>query len=111
MDKEVKSAREELTQKLLELLDKRIELVSKYLPEDKFEEYTELTARIENLKNHLEKHSDEYLEKDRAFDRSRCPYVLSEDGGCLADSPNFRGCEMQECPDYDDCPLRRKFER
>lgn len=110
MTKERLSAREELLQKLDEILEEKNALIEKYLPEEASSIYYSLLARQISQEDYLREHDDEYMEKDRAFDRSKCPISAPFNeawGGfepSLTDSGDFiKPCENEDCPEYPDC--------
>ena len=110
MMKEGLSAREELLQKHDDILMEKNALIEKYLPEEARSIYYSLLIRQINLENFLREHDDEYIEKDRAFDRSKCPISAPFNvvwGGfepSLKDSGDFiKPCENDDCPEYPNC--------
>lgn len=62
-----------LLQKLDSIIKRKNDLIEKNLTEEVSEQYNELLARQVSLEENLKKHDDEYMKKERAFDRSKCP--------------------------------------
>jgi hypothetical protein len=104
------SAREELLRKLDHIISEKNALIKKNLPEKDREKYYDLLARQLSLEDYLREHDDDYIEKDKAFDRIKCPISApynEEWGGfepSLEDSGDFvELCKHEDCPDYPDC--------
>jgi hypothetical protein len=62
------------------------------------------------LEEYLREHDDEYMEKDRAFDRSKCPISapFNEEWGAFEPSLEETGdflepCKNEDCPEYPNC--------
>lgn len=107
---ERKSAREELIEKLVRIIEEKKALIEKYLPEEAREKYYDLLARQVSLEDYLQEHDDEYLEKARSFDWGKCPIASpwnEEARGfepSLLDSGDFiKPCENTDCPQYESC--------
>ena len=111
------SAREELEQKLDDIVKEKTNLVKNYHPDELPERYYALVARQYNLEEYLQEHDDEYIEKDRAFDRGKCPIAApynEEWGGfepSLKESGDFiEPCKHEDCPEYSECWATRSIE-
>lgn len=109
---ETQSARDELRDKLVTWRLEVLQIIQQHLPDDVRTRYAKLRAEIVDLEGYLREHNDEYIEKDRAFDRSRCPIAVvieNGKGGLLlnkktfSESKAFRLCMIQDCPDYPEC--------
>jgi len=111
------SAREELQQKLKSIIKEKNDLIKKHIPEEAREKYYELLARQISLEDYLREHDVEYMEKDRAFDRSKCPISapFNEEWGTfepsLKDSGDFlEPCKHEDCPNYPNCWATKSIE-
>lgn len=115
------SARKELELKLDKIIEEKNKLKAMglpgNLPEEARQKYYEILARQISLEDYLQEHDDEYIEKDRIFDRNKCPISApyNKEWGwfefSLEDSGDFiELCKHEDCPEYPNCWATKSLE-